>query len=568
MEKSKSTADIELEETLADLRAQYLSRWAEKKSLMTSLLDKASSGTDWASSLKELLFAFHSLSGNGATYGYPEISATAQTAERYVEAILDGGSEPSSGGLKEINSFIENLDRNFTDAAEPSATSAPEESAPAASPPSAPKKDHVQAQLQRIAVVDRDPFTASELTKSLGRIRHDLLSWDGNQDPVKFLQDSTPHVILMETNLGNMSGFDLCRQIKEDPVLSKIPVLFMSAKADLRERVEGVRAGGEAFFAKPLSSDSFIESMEIMGTAPLDVPIRVLTAEDDLNQIKFNTLVLERAGYLVEPCPNPENLLTLLESFNPDVLLMDVNMPHYNGFELARALRQDDRYQTLPIIFLTSLDEASDYIEGLQAGSDDYLVKPVDPQILLNCVRSRSKRSLIMRTITDQDGLTRLLNRASLMRQLDGFFSRASRYGEIVSVAMLDIDHFKEINDTHGHQAGDWVLRDLARFLQEQLRDSDLIGRYGGEEFLIVLPRLPSEEAHHVIDRIREEYRKKEQRLPGGELITITFSGGIASFPEQGTTRDDVIGSSDAALYEAKRAGRNQIIVAGHTNSS
>jgi diguanylate cyclase (GGDEF)-like protein len=173
-----------------------------------------------------------------------------------------------------------------------------------------------------------------------------------------------------------------------------------------------------------------------------------------------------------------------------------------------------------------------------------------------------------MRTITDQDGLTRLLNRASLMRQLDGFFSRASRYGEIVSLAMLDIDHFKEINDTHGHQAGDWVLRDLARFLQEELRDSDLIGRYGGEEFLIVLPRLPSEEAHHVIDRIREEYQKKEQRLPGGELITITFSGGIASFPEQGTTRDDVIGSSDAALYEAKRAGRNQIIAAGHANSS
>ncbi len=166
-------------------------------------------------------------------------------------------------------------------------------------------------------MVDRDPFTAAELTKSLGRIKHELLSWDGNQDPIQFLRESKPDVILMETNLENASGFDTCRKIKEDPDLASTPVLFMSAKADLRERVEGVRAGGEAFFAKPLSSDSFIESMEIMGTAPLDVPIRVLTADDDPNQIKFNTLVLEKAGYLAEPCPNPETCSTCSNRSNP-----------------------------------------------------------------------------------------------------------------------------------------------------------------------------------------------------------------------------------------------------------
>ena len=155
-----------------------------------------------------------------------------------------------------------------------SSAGAPGKQLPSASPPSFPKKDHVNAELQRIAVVDRDPFTAAELTKSLGRIKHELLSWDGNQDPIQFLRESKPDVILMETNLENASGFDTCRKIKEDPDLASTPVLFMSAKADLRERVEGVRAGGEAFFAKPLSSDSFIESMEIMGTAPLIAAIK------------------------------------------------------------------------------------------------------------------------------------------------------------------------------------------------------------------------------------------------------------------------------------------------------
>ncbi len=570
---SKFPADVNMETSRADLRAQYLSRWAEKKGRMIFLLENASSGVDQTSQMKELLLAFHSLAGNGAIYGFPEISDTARTAEEYIEPFTNGGADLSPNSRQEITSFIERLDQIFAAAAEqpdptPLREKAPAAPQPSAPPASTPEKDHVHAELQRIALVDRDPFTASELAKSLGRIRHTLLSWDGNQDLIQFLRESKPNVILMETNLGDLTGFDVCRKIKADPDLAAIPVLFMSVTANLQERVEGVRAGGEAFFAKPLSSDSFIESMEIMGTAPLDVPIRVLTAEDDPNQIKFNTLVLQRAGYLVTPCPNPENLLTLLETFNPDVLLMDVNMPHYNGFELARALRQDDRYLTLPIIFLTSLDEASDYIEGLQAGSDDYLVKPVDPQILLSCVRSRSKRSLMMRTFTDQDGLTRLLNRASLMRQLDGFFSRASRYGEIVSTALIDIDHFKKINDTHGHQAGDWILRDLARFLQEKLRDSDLIGRYGGEEFLIVLPRLPAEEAHRVTDRIRQEFETKEHKLPSGESLCVTFSGGIASFPDQGLSRDNVIAAADAALYEAKRNGRNRIAIATHINPS
>jgi PleD family two-component response regulator len=297
-----------------------------------------------------------------------------------------------------------------------------------------------------------------------------------------------PYAVITEADLGDRTGFDLCREIKKEPRLSSVPVIFVSADSGMPERAEAVRSGSDAFIAKPLVPEALLESLQLTGSASPKVPVRVLAVEDDAVQIAFLRGVLENVGFIFEACANPEGLFDALDSFNSDIMILDVKLPRYSGYELARILRQDESYMTLPIIFLTVNEEDSGYIEGLKAGSDDYLIKPVSPQLLINCVRYRSKRSLLMRTLTDQDGLTRLLNRASLMRHLESIFSRAGRYEETLSVAVIDIGHFKGINDTHGHQAGDWVLRDLSQFLRDTLRKSDLIGRYGGEEFLVHFP--------------------------------------------------------------------------------
>ncbi|MFP6871608.1 MAG: diguanylate cyclase [Nitrospinota bacterium] len=255
-------------------------------------------------------------------------------------------------------------------------------------------------------------------------------------------------------------------------------------------------------------------------------------------------------------------MLDMLDSFNPDLLIMDLKLPRYNGFELARVLRQNNCYLTMPILFLTSSSQEASYIESLKAGSDDFLAKPANPQILIDSIRYQTKRYFQIRALTDQDGLTHMLNRASLMRQFESIFSRTARYREALSITMIDIDHFKTINDTYGHQAGDWVLRSLSNFLQEALRKSDIIGRYGGEEFILLLPQIGAEYSLRVVDRIRQDFERGEKASPTGEIIPVTFSAGIATYPGHGSSLDEIIFAADGALYESKRTGRNKVSLA------
>ncbi len=445
----------------------------------------------------------------------------------------------------------------------PEAKSAQENSLAAADAGPFPFVGTADASLRKLAILDEDEAFIESLKKLLLGKGYEIHAWRPGEDISAFLREAKPHMILMDTEFEGKNGFAICRELKGDSVLGSVPVLFASEKTSLKDRVEAVRAGGEGYFVKPLSPEPFLQALELMGVPHPDVPIRVLSVEDDPVQVAFLRKVLEGAGYLFEACLQPEEMLETLDTFNPDLLLMDIAMPGFSGFELARAVRQDSRFLMLPIVFLTVREKVSEYIEGLQAGSDDYLVKPVDPEILLNCVRTRSRRALLMRTLSNQDSLTLLYNRSSLMRQLDGFFSRAGRYGETLTIGMIDLDGFKKFNDTHGHQAGDGVLRDTAHFLRQKLRDSDVIGRYGGEEFVVLLPQLPVEDAFCVMDRLREEFASKEYTLPNGESVKVSFSGGLASFPNDGRNRETLLAAADAALYVSKRAGRNRLTIAG-----
>jgi diguanylate cyclase (GGDEF)-like protein len=211
---------------------------------------------------------------------------------------------------------------------------------------------------------------------------------------------------------------------------------------------------------------------------------------------------------------------------------------------------------------MTAMKFDTGQLKALEAGGDDYLVKPIAPRLLLRSVRTRSERAFLLRSLSDQDGLTRILNRASMMRQFDGLLSRAKRYSEKMAVAMVDIDHFKSMNDTHGHQAGDAILRDLAQFLRKNIRQSDVVGRYGGEEFTLFSPQTDAQTAVATLDKLRVEFGKRNQSLPGGGFASVTFSGGVAEFPRSGEDRVSLIAAADSALYTSKEEGRNRISLA------
>jgi diguanylate cyclase (GGDEF)-like protein len=246
-----------------------------------------------------------------------------------------------------------------------------------------------------------------------------------------------------------------------------------------------------------------------------------------------------------------------LYSFKPDLILMDVHMNGCTGPELAAVLRQQESYLSTPIIFLSDEDDTGEQIAAIDLGGDEFLMKPVEPAHLVSAVSIRARRGRTLQSLISHDGLTGLLNHSNLKLHLEAELSRASRDDTDVAYAMIDLDFFKSINDTHGHAAGDRLLRSLGLFLRQRLRRSDVLGRYGGDELAVILPRTDGPTALQVLERIRESFSELRHRV-GDVEIGATLSCGIATYPAK-PAAGLLVQAADAALYKAKRAGRNRV---------
>lgn len=233
-------------------------------------------------------------------------------------------------------------------------------------------------------------------------------------------------------------------------------------------------------------------------------------------------------------------------------------MPGCSGAELAAVIRQDEACVGLPIVYLSCECNQEDQLSALTQGAEDFLTKPVSPAHLISIVTARALRGRQLRGLMERDRLTGLLNSASLKEQLRREMGRAARSGSPHAFAMIDLDHFKNVNDLHGHPAGDAVLVNLAKLLKRRLRKSDIIGRYGGEEFAVILPDTEPDTAFRVLDELRRRFAEVRHSV-GPDTIQLSFSAGIASHPDH-THATLLLRAADAALYEAKRAGRDRVV--------
>jgi len=244
---------------------------------------------------------------------------------------------------------------------------------------------------------------------------------------------------------------------------------------------------------------------------------------------------------------------------------MDALLPGgISGFDLVRLLRQDERYTTLPVLFMTADDRVEAHVQAVRAGGDRFLVKPVPTALLLASVESAIERSRYLRGLLTRDGLTRLLTHSAFLERAELTLAQAQRGPDRLAAAwvMLDLDTFKGVNDRHGHPAGDRVLASLAALLRRRLRQTDAIGRYGGEEFAVLLHDLSREEAFRLVDRLREEFAGTTHSSSDGTPFRCTFSAGIAMLDARRMDLDIWRALSDSALYDAKRTGRNRVSVA------
>ncbi len=286
---------------------------------------------------------------------------------------------------------------------------------------------------------------------------------------------------------------------------------------------------------------------------------RVLVVEDSKTAVAHIQRALNLHGIDNRAIHTPLDLMQAIADYRPHAILMDMHMPFCTGVEVTRALRQIPEFQSLPVIYLSSETDIAHQVEALRLGGDQFLTKPANPIVLAAVVKTKIERFREMQRSSRHDSLTGLLNHSSSKELLEQMVRRALPTGKL-TVAMIDIDRFKSINDNYGHPVGDQVIRSLAWLLRGRLRNTDLIGRYGGEEFIVALNGTDSEQALRLLDRIRNDFSELPHAHARGSL-RASFSCGIASVPAH-VTGGALIEAADEALLQAKREGRNRIIAA------
>jgi diguanylate cyclase (GGDEF)-like protein len=258
---------------------------------------------------------------------------------------------------------------------------------------------------------------------------------------------------------------------------------------------------------------------------------------------------------------DPRGFEAALLGFRPDLVLMDILLPGVSGYELTRFLRQHPRFGALPVLFMTTDAQPDARIRGLKAGGDDHLVKPVSPALLLTAVASHLERARLVKSLTERDGLTRLLTHSAFLGRAREIWERARRRPQSrPTLVMMDLDLFKTVNDRFGHATGDVVLAAFASLLRRRLRHSDVLGRYGGEEFALLLEELGGEDVTRLANRLREEFGATEHTAPDGSRFRVSVSGGVATLDAETTSFEAWTKASDDALYAAKQQGRDRVV--------
>ena len=304
---------------------------------------------------------------------------------------------------------------------------------------------------------------------------------------------------------------------------------------------------------------------------------RILVVDDHEDNVEVLRARLESRGYDVEGVMGGQEALDAVARRVPDMILLDVMMPQMDGLEVVRRIKGNKDLPFIPVIMQTALDSTDRMVAGLEAGADDYVAKPINFAELEARVKSLlrikklqedlAERERELSEMNDQllhisltDGLTGVDNRRSLEERLHEMFEHSLRLHEPISVVMCDIDHFKMVNDTHGHAAGDEVLKQFAGILKEAAREIDRVGRYGGEEFLLLLPGTVLDAGVTFAERLRECVDSHTFSFEGGTLKK-TVSCGVAAFPHPRVSgRDALLKAADDALYVAKEAGRNRVV--------
>jgi diguanylate cyclase (GGDEF)-like protein len=496
--------------------------------------------------LMALRMRFHTLKGGSASFGWKGLAGLASEGEDSLERLAGG----------KLQAFLEDLLARMDQAvaAGPELTFA--RSVPAAMILPALGRGNVQ---KRVFLCEDDPAFCQSLAEQIRCFGFEVTPFETLDAIRQAIEVRPPDAVVMDLmHPGRpLGGAELMLELRET---RNIPSVFVTCRDDLPSRLAAVRAGADAYFQKPVVVPALCATLKAL-MSPEDVePCRILVIDDDPCVAELNATILREAGMEARILSDPMATLVAMEEFKPDLVLLDLHMPGCNGMDLAKAIRQMEAYLSLPILFLSAERNVDCQFDARNHGADEFLTKPIQPEHLVSAVKVRAERMKLVRSMMAKDSMTGLYNHSAIKDFLDNSLERTLRQGSEICFAMLDVDHFKAVNDLHGHPAGDQVLVTLANLLRWRLRKSDVIGRWGGEEFAVILSDCSLENAWIYLDKIRADF--STLLFPATEgSFTVRFSGGIASSRQSRSMRT-LSEAADRALYAAKSGGRNRIVLA------
>jgi two-component system cell cycle response regulator len=447
----------------------------------------------------------------------------------------------------------------------------------------------------RILVVDDIPANVKLLDARLRAEYFEVITAANGVDALEICENGKIDLVLLDAMMPGMDGFEVCRRLKAEASTMHIPVVIVTALDDIADRVRGLEVGADDFLTKPVKDlqlmtrvkslvrlKSLTDELRLRASTTRNIgieellnrrgpdaslPAKVLLVDDgQASRSRIQQMVgiearLESVG--------SDNALTLAAEGDYDCLIVSSKLGDADPLRLCSQLRAQDRTRSVPVILLAEPGEDERVARAMELGVNDYVSRPIDRQELVARLRTQIKRkryndhlrasvnlTIEMAVI---DGLTGLHNRRYLDSHLQTLFERAVERRRPLSMMIADLDHFKQINDTYGHDVGDAVLREAARRLRQNVRGIDLACRYGGEEFVIVMPETSGEIAEKVAERIRRQISDAPFDA-GGTLLRLTASFGISCVSSGNDTLPAMIKRADEALYQAKNSGRNQVV--------
>jgi diguanylate cyclase (GGDEF)-like protein len=553
-------------ERFEDLRARYVARVQEKIAQLDAIWYGLTRGAWNDEAAQRFQRMAHNLVGSGATFGLPTISEHARALDLLLKEVIQGAIPPDTDQRTQIDLCIVALKQAYSESQggvsisyrlspadqrqQPShrATIAVEHQPVAAS---------AKVNNRLIYLVTDNAERAQDLALQVGYFGYKADIFMDTSGLGDAIQQAFPAAIVIDSALLQ-GGAEALAAIRRNPPTP--PIFFISAHDDIATRLQAVQAGGEAYFTVPVNIGGLIDKLDTLAARQEIDPYRILIVDDDVEQARYYAQTLEKAGMTTAVISEPLRVMHALVDFMPDMILMDMYMPDCSGPQLAAVIRQLEAYVSIPIVFLSMEKNFDRQLEAIQIGGDDFLTKPIQPAQLVLAVTSRVKRSRVLRSLMVRDSLTGLLKHTILKERLEVEIARAHRQSAQLTFAMIDIDRFKLVNDTYGHVTGDRVIKSLARLLQQRLRKSDVIGRYGGEEFALILPDTDGATALKVLNELCAGFAHIRQQS-GEAAFYVTFSCGIAEYPRY-VNADSLIDAADRTLYEAKHAGRNLVLLA------